>query len=135
MSSAIEKLINKLKNYPDVKYTYADNLITVEPKDENGFTVSLGIGHREYIVSSDFWHEHFDKDEEEKALNCFAFMLSDSCRLKIEYKGEKPETWTIESFEDNKWVGDSATGLFNFQVWKPTRIQYLQNDIIKTRGK
>ena len=82
----IQKLIDKFERYPDVKYSHTDDTITFEPKDKNGFTVTLGVGPRDIIVSSDFWHEHFDKDEEDKALNCFAFMLSDSCRLRMTTK-------------------------------------------------
>jgi hypothetical protein len=96
----IQTIIEKLKKYPDVTYSTADDSITVDPKDEKGFSVSLGVGPRDIIVSSDFWHEHFELDEVDKALDCFAFMLSDSCRLKIEYRGEKPKRWTIESFEN-----------------------------------
>ena len=133
MNSTIKKVIDKLTKYPDIKYNYTDNELNIEPKDEKGFSVSIGANHREIVVSSDFWHEHFDNDEEEKALNCFAFMLSDSCRLKIEYKGDKPKTWTIESYENNEWVSDSTTGLFNLKFWLPTKIEYRQNNFLKTR--
>jgi len=131
MNTTIQKIIDKLKKYPDAKYTNTDDQITVDPKDDKGFSVTLGVGPREFIVSADFWHEHFDKDEEEKALNCFAFLLSDVCRLRIEFKGEKPKTWTLESFENGQWIGDSTTGLFNFKFWQPTRVEYFQNGLIK----
>lgn len=129
----IQKLIDKFDKYSGVKYSHTDDTITFEPKDEKGFAVTLGVGPRDIIVSSDFWHEHFDKDEEDKALNCFAFMLSDSCRLRIDYKGEKPKTWTIESWENGNWTSDSTTGLFSINFWSPTRTEYFQNDLIKTR--
>jgi hypothetical protein len=130
MNSTIQKVLDKLKKYPDAKYTNTNDLITVDPKDNKGFSVTLGVGPREFIVSADGWHEHFDKDEEEKALNCFVFLLSNMCRLKIEYKGEKPKTYTLESFENGQWIGDSTTGLFNLKFWKPTRVEYLQNGLI-----
>jgi hypothetical protein len=133
INSIIQKLIDKLAKYPGVKYSKTNDSITVEPKDEKGFAVSLGVGPRDLIVSSDFWHEHFDKDQEDEALNCFAFMLSDSCRLRINYRGEKPKRWTIESFENGHWISDSTTGVFNLNFWSPTRTEYFQNDIIKTR--
>jgi len=134
-NQTIQIIIEKLKKYPDVSYTTTENSITVDPKNEKGFSVSMGVGPREIIVSSDFWHEHFDKDEEDKALDCFAFMLSDSCRLKVEYRGQKPKRWTIESFENGNWIGDSTTGQFNINFWSPTRTEYFQNDLIKTRGE
>jgi hypothetical protein len=130
---AIEEIIEKLKKYPLVKYSSTNNAIKVEPKDEKGFVVSLEVKPGEIIVSSDVWHEHFDKDQEDEALNCFAFMLSNSCRLKIEYRGQKPKRWTIESFENGNWISDSTTGLFNFNFWSPKRTAYFQNNIIRTR--
>jgi len=112
INSTIQKLIDKFEKYPDVYYSHTDDTITFEPKGKNGFIVSLGVGPRDIIVSSDFWHEHFDKDEEDKALNCFAFLLSDRCRLRIDFKGEKPKRWTIESWENGAWASEAATGLF-----------------------
>jgi hypothetical protein len=96
MISIIEKIIEKLKKYPNVRYTRTDSELTIEPQHRKGFTVSIHTNHREIVVSSDYWHEHFDCDDDESALNCFAFMLSDSCRLKVEYRGEKPKRWTLE---------------------------------------
>ena len=133
INPTIQKLIDKFEKYSGVKYSHTDDTITFEPKDEKGFAVTLGVGPRDIIVSSGFWHEHFDKDEEDKALNCFAFMLSDSCRLRIDYKRENPKSWTIESWENGNWTSESTTGLFSINFWSPTRTEYLQNDLIKTR--
>jgi hypothetical protein len=135
MTNLIQIVIEKLKKYPQVTYSSTDDSITVEPKNEKGFSVSLGVGSRDIIVSSDFWHEHFEKEEADKALDCFAFMLSDSCRLRIEYRGKKAKRWTIESFENGNWMSDSTTGLLNFNFWSPTRTEYFQNDLIKTRDE
>ena len=131
----IKKLIDKFEKYPGAKYSHTNDTITFEPRDEKGFAVTLGVGPRDIIVSSDFWHEHFDKEEEDRALNCFAFMLSDSCRLRIDYNGEKPKSWTIESWENGNWAGDSKTGLLNINFWSPSMTEYRQNDLIKTRGE
>ena len=105
--------------------------MTVEPINEKGFRVELAINDREFMVSSDFWHEHFDKEEEDKALNCFAFMLSDACRLRIEYRGQRPVTWTVESLKNGEWIGDSTTGLFDLRFWKEKRVKYFQNNLLR----
>ncbi len=131
MNATIQKIIDKLQKYPDATYTHADDVLTVDPLDNHGFAVTISIEANELIVSADLWHEHFEAGEEEKALNCFAFLLSDACRLKIEYKGEKPKTWTIESFENGQWVTDSTTGLFHFMFWQPKRVAYYQNKLIQ----
>jgi hypothetical protein len=65
-NSTIQKLIDKFEKYPDVKYSHKDDTITFEPKDKNGFAVTLGVGPRDIIVSSDFWHEHLTKMKKTK---------------------------------------------------------------------
>lgn len=132
MNSTIKKVIDKLANYPTAKYNYTNNELTIEPANEKGFAITIGVNNQEIIVSADFWHEHFENTDEEQALNCIAFLLSDACRLKVEYKGEKPKTWTLGSFQNGQWIGDSTTGLFNFNFWQPTRVEYFQNQLIKT---
>lgn len=132
MNSAIEKIVNKLRKYPDLKFTVADDMIIVDPKDDKGFSVALKAKAEEFVVSADFWHEHFDKEEEEMALSCFVFLLSDACRLRVKFRGKQPETWTVESFENGQWVADETTGLFNLKFWQPTRVEYFQNRVIKT---
>jgi hypothetical protein len=134
MDSTIQKVIDILKKYPGIQYTNTDDSISVDTQDENGFPVTLCVGGRELMVSADFWHEHFDKDEEEHALNCFAFLLSDACRIKVEYRGEKPKSWTLESFENGEWKSDSTTGVFNLRFWRPTQVAYFQNRLIKSAG-
>ncbi|MBL7840608.1 MAG: hypothetical protein JNJ75_10740 [Cyclobacteriaceae bacterium] len=130
----IQKLIDLLKRYPGVKYYVSPNSFTVEPTNEKGFAVTIDVGPRESIVSSGFWHEHFDKGEEEQALNCFGFMLSDACRLRIDYRGEKPKRWTLEAWVSGNWITDSTMAVFNINFWSPKRTEYLQNDLIKLRS-
>jgi hypothetical protein len=135
MINPIQTIIEKLKKYPEATYSSTDDSITVEPKDEKGFAVSIDVGPREIMVHAGFWHEHFDIDNTAEALDCFAFLLSDSCRLRVDYRGDKPKRWTIESFQNGSWIGDSETGVLNFNFWSPKRTEYFENNLIKTRGE
>jgi hypothetical protein len=45
-----------------------------------GFAVSLANNSSSYTVSFDAWHDEYQ--DMEKALNSFAFGLSDDCRLE-----------------------------------------------------
>ena len=56
------------------------------------------------------WREDFQQPEE--ALDCFAFGLSDECRLKETRRGSFAYRWTVESKQNGEWVADSETGLF-----------------------
>jgi hypothetical protein len=119
MNTTIQKVIDKLRKYPDIKFTNTDDLITVDPQNDRGFAVTLDVGGQELVVWADSWHEHFAFGEEDNALNCFAFLLSDACRISVKYRGEEPVSWTLESFKDGEWISDSTIGVFNFKFWQP----------------
>ena len=129
----LQKIISKVHKYHSVRYDIVDNTISLTTPEDKGFGVRFEVGNKEFIVSADQWHTHFDIAEEEDALGCFAFLLSDACRLRIEYQKEEPIKWTIQSFENGKWVDDSSTGRFNFRFWQTTRVQYFQNTLIKSK--
>ncbi|RMA67715.1 hypothetical protein [Ulvibacter antarcticus] len=131
MNKTINEIVNRLKKYPEVEYKLDENSITVNPKCKNGFPVSMtSDGNGNYTVAFDFWHEEFDNEND--ALNCFAFGLSKDCRLKLTKKGEKPIKWTVESNDNGIWIKDSSTGILNFTFWKKAEFEYLQNDLIKS---
>ena len=120
----------KLQKYPEIETETNHDFILVKPKSKNGFPVSLNInGYNSFTVAFGNWHEEFDSEDE--ALNCFAFGLSNECRLKIAQRGSNIYKWTVEYLKDNKWIEDSTTGFFNFQFWVRSEIKYLQNNIIK----
>jgi hypothetical protein len=77
---AIEQIKERLRKYPDVRYEVGASSISVLPTSNDGFTVGLDISQSRYTVSFNGWQEDFQ--EEEEALDCFAFGLSEECRLK-----------------------------------------------------
>ncbi|MEM8999029.1 MAG: hypothetical protein AAGB24_02100 [Bacteroidota bacterium] len=126
----IAEIVNRLKKYPEAEYELNAESITVGPTVENGFPVTLtDNGNRNYRVAFDFWHEEFDNDND--ALNCFAFGLSKDCRLKVTKKGSQPIKWTVESNNNGIWKEYSTTGLINLFFWKKSEFEFLQNDLIK----
>lgn len=126
----IAEIRERFKKYPDARYEAGDGWIRYVPCSENGFVVELQALDEEVIVAFDGWHEHFPDNE--TALNCFAFGLSDACRLKIVSRGGRPHKWIVEELQNGYWVADSETGLLFFQFWRRPRVIYLQNAIIKT---
>lgn len=127
--TAIEKIKEKLKKYPQVTYEEAENYISVLPIVDKGFTVSLEISDENIKVFYNGWHDDFENEEE--ALNCFAFGLSNECRLKEFCRNGEPYKWTLEYKDGENWIEDSTTGLFNFAVWQKQTIHYLQNNLIQ----
>ena len=130
MNKTINEVISRLKKYPEAEYELNAESITVNPNNENGFPVTLtDNGNENFTVAFDFWHEEFDNEND--ALNCFAFGLSKDCRLKLTKKGNKPIKWTVESIENGVWKEDCSTGLVNLSFWKKSEFEFLQNDLIK----
>jgi len=134
MSITINEIVSRLKKYPEAEYELNAESITVNPISENGFPVSLtDNGNGNFTVAFDFWHEEFDNEND--ALNCFAFGLSKDCRLKLTKKGNRPIKWTVESNENGKWIEDSTTGLINLAFWKKSEFEFLQNDLIRSTAE
>jgi hypothetical protein len=124
----IEEIIGRLQSYPDAKFERDAGSISVLPNSSDGFTVSLSVNQDSYTVSFNGWHEDFQ--DEEEALNCFAFGLSSECRLKEYRRGNVACKWTVESKENGEWVEDSTTGLLLSPFWMKKKIRYLQNTLI-----
>lgn len=123
--SAIAKVRERLAKYPQVRYAENSNSIEVHPADESGFTVGLYQGAGEIVVRFEGWHEHFKAESE--ALNCFAFGLSERCRLRVVYRGRTPVKWAVESWIDGTWMPDTETGLIFVPFWRSKSVRYLQN--------
>jgi hypothetical protein len=131
MSKTIDEIVSRLKKYPEAEYDLNPESITVNPKNESGFPVTLTVnGNGGFTVAFDFWHEEFNNEND--ALNCFAFGLSKDCRLKLTKKGNRPIKWTVESNENGIWKEDSTTGLIDLSFWKKSEFEFLQNDLIKS---
>ena len=120
----------KLKKYPQLTVEETSNMLIVKATSKEGFDVSFSIDHDEYTVYFEGWHEHFEKSQVDEALSCFAFGLSDSCRIKQFSKNGKPYKWELEAKENGKWSSDSVTGLFTLNFWSKPTINYLQNKVL-----
>jgi hypothetical protein len=125
----IAKIVNRLRDHPELSFRVERDTITVLPKDANGFEVWLQEANGSYVVGFDGWHEPFQTEEE--ALNCFAFGLSGSCRLKVVSRGAFAHRWTVESKTDTGWQEDSTTGLLIFPFWRRPRIVYRTNALLQ----
>lgn len=129
----IEEIKIRLLKYPDVKYESDASSIRVLPTSNDGFTVEFDVTRGRYTVHFNGGHENFSDAEE--ALDCFAFGLSDQCRLKEYRRGNVAYRWDVESKENGQWVADSVTGLLVFPFWKRREVVYLQNRVITSTSE
>jgi hypothetical protein len=127
MSTLIERIKDKLAKHPRCKYAATTTSLETEPAD-GGFSVGVRIGNSAIVVNFDGWHEHFASDED--ALNCFAFGLSEACRLEVVYRGDLPVRWTVQSQRDGGWVSDSTTGMVLTPFWRSRSVRHLQNNLL-----
>ena len=88
------------------------------------------VHDREFVVWYDQWQHTFDRAED--ALDCFEYGLSDSCRLKITFRGDQPVGWHVEKREYGMWVpGHHPLKRRSLAFWRPTRVVYRQNHVFR----
>ena len=125
----IAKLKKHLEKHPHIRFEESEHQIEIFPESETGFGITLVDEGIQCTVTFDGgWHDHFTDPEE--ALNCVGFGLSDMCRLRTEMRGDFPQKWIVEYFEDGTWHEDSTTGLIFFPFWRTKTITYRQNTLL-----
>lgn len=128
MNQIISKIKEQIqKNKEIIILEEDDTSITVKPRNENSFPVSMLVKYNKFWVYFKGWNEGFYSEEE--ALDYFAFGLSDNCRLKVITVGEVEYKWILECKEDGQWVEESIQGIPLFPFWEKNDIVYYQNKI------
>jgi hypothetical protein len=112
----------------NVPHTSASDEIAVPAAAADGFEVRLSMrSDRSFVVMFDQWRHDFDRAED--AYDCFEYGLSDSCRLKVVYRGDAPEHWQVEKREFGLWVPGHVVTRRSWALWKPRRVEYRQNHV------
>lgn len=71
-------------------------------------------------------------DRAEDAYDCFEYGLSDSCRLKITFRGDAPVARQVEKRECGLWVpGHHVVKRRTLAFWRPARTVYRQNQVFR----
>jgi hypothetical protein len=123
----IEEIRTRLSKYKDAIVEADSDSVRVIPNSPSGFVVEFSVNGDTYTVAFEGWHENFVDQNE--ALNCFAFGLSNKCRLKEHRRGNFPYKWTVEFREGKQWT-ESTTGLLLFPFWRKRTVRYLQNSLV-----
>ena len=124
--SAISHILEKLKKYPELDFEKSETSICVKPA--NGFDVWLRENANTLTVGFSNWHEEFDELEE--ALDCFAFGLSNKCRLKVFKRGDYEYKWVVQALHENEWYDESTNALLFFPFWRKKQVHFLQDAVI-----
>lgn len=128
MPSVIDRACRTLRDRGVVCDASEDRLV-VPPGSGDGFEVTLRIVHdRQFVVTYDGWHHTFDRAED--AADCFEYGLSDSCRLKITFRGDRAVAWQVEKREYGMWSpGHHVDRRRSLAFWRPRRVVYRQNHV------
>ena len=126
---AIHVVREKLKTYPDVRFEATETDVIIHPQNKDGFRVSLHLQNNSFLIGFEGWHEEFS--DEIEALNCFAFGLSDQCRLRVVSVAGLDYKYVLQHLSKDCWIDDSEVGYFWFPKWM-TKERFLQNGIIKS---
>ncbi|MES2571322.1 MAG: hypothetical protein V4710_14870 [Verrucomicrobiota bacterium] len=124
----ISRIKEKLRKYPHIAYTSADGVLEIPAQSPTGFRVSIYDHGGHFTVGFEGWHEEFT--DAEAALECFAFGLSTSCRLRVFSCFGNDYKWQVLVQVEGEWVAESETGLLFPAFLLPKKQRDLHNDMI-----
>lgn len=128
-------IVEKLKKYPDIKFEIKkDSDLTIYPRNDKGFTISLWTHERENtLYFGDSYHWHYDNTDTEQTelLDQIVFGLTGIARIKVWTKNQKAYKWTLElQDQEGNWLDNGTTGTINLNFWTQPEFHYLQNDLL-----
>lgn len=127
--NVIEKIIDVLKQYPQVRYEFRSDAIRALAADGNGYDVALLMQPQScYTVCLATWHMEFT--DENSAIGTFLGGLTEAYRLKVASRGGVDYLWTIQYRESYGWRDGSTVGIFRYKFWRRKKIRYLQNHLL-----
>jgi hypothetical protein len=115
---AIEKIINKLSGFLNLKFGRVGNRLEIEKPNPEGFPLTFIEEKDGFTVRFRSNHWHFD--EESESLDYLAFGLSRKCRLREIIRGS-PHKWIVEQEDHGGWKPMNEMGLLFFRFWKENR--------------
>ena len=136
----LDKTKKRLEEYPQLSSEVLEaehyECITIKPKSNGGFTVSLYLyKDGEFQVGGDGWrYEMEDLKDDEDAIKKFILCLSNKSRLKVLSRGDKEYRWDIEVENNGKWRQDTVVidmPAFLSCFWKKRVERIFQNNYIR----
>ncbi len=124
----LDAVRSRIRNYDQLSIVERETAVEITPPNDDGFRITvIQLSRQATVVFGEGWHEIIADPHE--AAECVAFGLSDKCRLRTTYRGDKPYQWALEHFEDGEWREVTCVGWFALAFWRPKRITYRQNRI------
>ncbi len=131
------KILNFLKDYPELDLLEDTSSIVVFSDDKDGFDVTFKETNKNYIVSFGRWSESLPKTDDgaRRSVSLFKFGLSDNCRLKLFRKGKIDYKCILEfkNGQNNNWTAGSkkSLSLSPVRLIGQLEVRYLGNKLIE----
>lgn len=126
---AIERVVARLRRMDHIRWELEGRTVRVLPSDCRGFEVALTEHEDAWSVCFDGWHQQFHSERE--ALECFAFGLTDACRLTCWSRDGRRYRWTVEAKTDEGWIEGSTTGMLLFPFLSSVEKRTFQNTFVR----
>lgn len=112
-----------------VRWERVGSGLRVLKADGYGFELAI-VGHAAgWTVHFEGWHEDFDDVEE--AIECFAFGLTDACRIARWSRGDRILRWTLEARTDRGWIRGRTSGLLLSPLVEAADVRYFGNAFVR----
>jgi hypothetical protein len=129
MATIIDRAVRVLTALSVPHAVHGDEIV-VPASSPDGFDVCLRVvSDRAFVVMFDRWRHDFDRAED--AYDCFEYGLSDSCRLKVVYRGDAPRLWQVQKREFGMWAPGHVVTRRSWAFWKSRRAEYRQNRVFR----
>jgi len=130
MASVIDRA-RKTLSARGVAFDAGADSITVPAADPDGFAVTMRvIDSRTFVVEYEGWFETFGRAED--AYDCFEYGLSDSCRLRVTFRGARPVARQIEKRDYGVWMPGRLVRRRLVAFWRPARMELRRNRVFST---
>ena len=131
MPSVIEQAVKALRAQGAAGVEATEAAVVVPASDADGFTAMLRVhGEHAFEVTCEGWSERFSRAED--AYDCFLFVLSDGCRLRVTLRGATPVGWQLERREYGFWVPGHAVKRRLVPIWRRALTVHRQNRVFQS---
>lgn len=114
-------------------------IVEITGQGDAGFDIMIEIDTNEITFRGEGWHGHYlcqDPKFEFVAsmLGLLRDLLSPSMRIRERLSNGTPYKWTLENFEDGKWVNENTSGTFFWDRFGKKTEKVYSNEVLPARA-
>ncbi|QIF00950.1 hypothetical protein [Roseimicrobium sp. ORNL1] len=133
-----------LAGHPEIQHTWSIDgdedhaILEIAGKGDAGFDIMIQIDTDEITFRGEGWHGHCLSEDPKtefvaSMLGLLRDLLSPSMRIRERLSNETPYKWTLENFEDGKWVSENTSGVFFWNRFGKKTEKVYSNEVLPAR--